>query len=194
MRDCNILLDILPTTVTVDGEEYPIDTNFRTGIQFEMLISDRSVPKDERAYIALRLYFGENIPSNIVGAAEAMADFYRCGNKPEDRRHMYIGRRRWDKIYDFDADSALFYAAYLAQYGVDLNEIDYLHWWKFMAMFEGLHRDHEIQRIMQIRGTDLSTIENAKERKRIMRLQELYRIDAGLSAEEKAAIAGSVFA
>ena len=62
-----------------------------------------------------------------------------------------------------------------------------------MAMCEGLRRDHEIQRIMQIRGTDLASIENQKERQRIMRLQEIYRLDAGLTTEEKTAIAGSVF-
>ena len=98
-----------------------------------------------------------------------------------------------DKIYDFDVDSALFYAAFLTQYRIDLNEIDYLHWWKFMAMFEGLSREHEIERIMQIRNTDIASIENLKERQRMMRLQERYRIDAGLTVEEKVAFAGSVF-
>ena len=197
MRDTNILLDALPTAVTVDGEEYTIDTNFRTGIQFEMLMGDNTLGKREKTYIALRLYYGKNIPRNIEKAASAMVDFYRCG--AEIREHgettarSAVGRRRMDKIYDFDVDAALFYAAFLTQYGIDLNEIDYLHWWKFMAMFEGLSRDHEIQRIMQIRGTDLASIENQKERQRMMKLQERYRIDAGLTAEEKATIAGSVF-
>lgn len=197
MREANILLDALPTKVTVSGEEYPIDTNFRTGIQFEMLMGDRTLGKKEKALIALRLYYGNNIPRDIDGAALAMVRFYRCGADPDERSETTarsaVGRRRMDKIYDFDVDAALFYAAFLTQYGIDLNEIDYLHWWKFMAMFEGLSRDHEIQRIMQIRGTDLASIENQKERQRIMKLQDRYRIEAGLTAEEKANIAGSVF-
>ena len=98
-----------------------------------------------------------------------------------------------DRIYDFDADAAYFYSAFLTQYGIDLNDIDYLHWWKFMAMFEGLRRDNEIHRIMEIRATDVASIENPKEKQRIMRLQEHYRIDAGLSVEDKAEIAGAVF-
>ena len=197
MRDANILLDALPTTVTVNGEEYPIDTNFRTGIQFEMLMGDRSLGKKEKALIALRLYFGRNIPRDIDSAASAMIRFYLCGTdldkRPGTTERSAVGRRRMDKIYDFDVDSALFYAAFLTQYRIDLNEIDYLHWWKFMAMFEGLSREHEIERIMQIRNTDIASIENLKERQRMMRLQERYRIDAGLTVEEKVAFAGSVF-
>lgn len=195
MREHNILLDALPSSVTIDGEEYPIETDFRTGIQFEMLLGDRSVEPEDKVVITLKMYYGDRIPRNLRAAVDAVVDFYRCGVKPDERKtkSTAIGKRRMDKIYDFDADAALFYAAFLDQYRIDLNDIDYLHWWKFMAMFEGLRRDHEIQRIMQIRGTDLASIENQKERQRIMRLQDRYRLDAGLTAEEKTAIAGSVF-
>ncbi|MBP5410868.1 MAG: bacteriophage Gp15 family protein [Lachnospiraceae bacterium] len=195
MRKYNILLDALPTTVEVGGTEYPIETDFRIGIQFEMLLGDRSIQREDKVLIALQMYYGKNIPRNIGGAVDAIVDFYRCGVEPDERKtasKSAIGKRRMDKIYDFDADAALFYAAFLDQYRVDLNEAE-IHWWKFMAMFEGLRRDHEIQRIMQIRGTDLASIENQKERQRIMRLQEIYRLDAGLTTEEKTAIAGSVF-
>lgn len=195
MREHNILLDALPSTVTIDGEEYPIETDFRIGIQFEMLLGDRSIQPEDKIIIALKLYYGDRIPKDIRAAVDAAVDFYRCGVKPDERKAKgsAIGKRRMDKIYDFDADAALFYAAFLDQYGIDLNDVDHLHWWKFMAMFEGLRRDHEIQRIMQIRGTDLASIENPKERQRIMRLQDRYRLDAGLTTEEKSAIAGSVF-
>ena len=39
----NILIDELPQTVIIDDEEYPISTNFRTFILYEMLLSDRSL-------------------------------------------------------------------------------------------------------------------------------------------------------
>ena len=197
MKKYNILLDALPTSVQIDGTDYPIDTNFRTGIQFEMLLGNNTLKTEEKVIVALKMYYTEGIPRNVREAVNAITDFYRCGAEPkqhgETTAKSAIGRRRMDKIYDFDVDASLFYAAFLTQYGIDLNEVNYLHWWKFMAMFEGLNRDHESQRIMQIRATDLSTIENAKERQRIMRLQNRYRIDAGLSTEEKNTIAGSVF-
>ena len=46
---------------------------------------------------------------------------------------------------------------------------------------------------MEIRQTDVGSIENPREKQRILRLQERYHIDAGLSAEDKVEIAGSVF-
>lgn len=197
MREVNILLDILPDTVEVEGVEYEIDTNFRAGICFEQLFTAPDIENDMKLATALVLFYGQTIPPNKAEALRAVIKFYRCGAEPTKPKattaKSAIGKRRMDKIYDFDADAAYFYAAFLAQYGIDLNDVDYLHWWKFMALFEGLKRDNELQRIMEIRATDPAAIENPKEKQRILRLQEHYRIDAGLTAEDKADIAGAIF-
>lgn len=197
MRDVNILLDILPASLVVEDTEYEIDTNFRTGICFEQLLTAPDINSDMKLATALVMYYGKTIPPNRAEAIKAIIRFYRCGLEPKIQKSTTaksaIGRRRMDKIYDFDADAAYFYAAFLAQYQIDLNDIDYLHWWKFMALFEGLKRDNELLRIMEIRATDATAIENPKEKNRILRLQEHYRIDAGLTAEDKADIAGAIF-
>lgn len=197
MKDVNILLDILPSTVIVEEIEYEIDTNFRTGICFEQLFSASNIDNDKKLATAMVLYYGRNIPPNKAEAMMAIVKFYLCGSEPKKpkktKAKSAVGKRRMDKIYDFDVDSGYFYAAFLAQYNIDLNDIDYLHWWKFMALFEGLKRDNELQRIMEIRATDVTKIDNPKEKERILRLQEHYRIDAGLTVEDKAEIAGAIF-
>lgn len=197
MREVNLLLDVLPTALEVDGVEYNIDTNFRTGICFEQLITAPDIESDMKLATALVLFYGKTIPPNRAEALNAVIKFYRCGAELKKQKAATatsaIGKRRLDKIYDFDVDAAYFYAAFLTQYNIDLNDVDYLHWWKFMALFEGLKRDNELQRIMEIRATDAAKIENPKEKSRILRLQEHYRIDAGLSAEDKADIAGAIF-
>lgn len=197
MREYNILLDILPTTVEVGGTSYKIDTNFRTGILFELIIADKDMPNAYKAANILTLYFVDDMPPDKSEAMDAICNFYRCGIQPKKERETTAKgtalKMRMDRIYDFDVDSQLFYAAFLSQYGIDLNEIDYLHWWKFRAMFEGLDKRHEIKQIMEIRATDVSKIENPKEKNRILRLQNHYRIEAGLSVEDKAEIAGAIF-
>lgn len=192
-----ILLDELPMTVTVHGEDYDIDSDFRAGILFEQLIRDHSVDKSFQMATALRLYYGDNIPPDKNEAYRALLIFYLRGNEiPEKRESSARGaerKRRMNRIYDFEVDASLFFAAFYAQYHIDLNEIEYLHWWKFMALFEGLDRSCELHRVISIRSTDVGTIDNPREKQRILSLQERYRIDAGLTVEDKAAIAGSVF-
>ncbi len=198
MRECNILLDELPTSVEVDKVEYEIDTNFRAGILYELIMTDRTLSPEKKLATILIMYYGDNIPPDKRKAIDAVCEFYRCGIAPKQEMRETTARgaarkKRMDRIYDFDADAPLFYAAFLEQYGIDLNDIDYLHWWKFMAMFEGLNRDLEIMKVMEIRATDTSAISNPKEQQRIIKLQNHYRIDAELTTEDKAEIAGAVF-
>lgn len=190
MERVNLLLDGVPETVEVSGRPYPIETDFRVGILFEKLITDRALDDRSKVATALVLYFGADVPQDKPAALDAVLWFYRRGK--EKKKSTETGQKRLDRIYDFEADASYFYAAFLSQYGVDLCETR-LHWWKFLAMFEGLRRDCELCRIMEIRAANPAEIKNPKEKRRILLLQEHYRIDAGLSAEEKAEVAGAVF-
>lgn len=58
------------------------------------------------------------------------------------------GRSKVQQIYNYEYDSGYIYAAFLYQYGFDLQDIEYLHWWKFRAMLEALKEDNEIVKIM----------------------------------------------
>ena len=73
--------------------------------------------------------------------------FYSCG------RETLRAGSQGDSVqaYSFDDDDNLIYAAFLDQYGVDLSDIPYLHWWKFQAMFENLRPDHKFCQVMHYR-------------------------------------------
>ena len=60
----NILIDVLPESVTVDGEEYEIRTDFRTSMLFELLMQDNEVKPQDKTKKALKLYYPV-IPANI---------------------------------------------------------------------------------------------------------------------------------
>ena len=54
-----------------------------------------------------------------------------------------------EQIDDYDEfDNDLIYSAFKDQYSIDLQEIEYLHWWKFKAMFDALKDDNKIVEIM----------------------------------------------
>ena len=179
----NLLIDLVPKTITIDNKEYEINSDFRTSILFELLMQDKSIKDNDKIYLALELYY-PNIPDDINSAIEKMLWFYRCGKDLITSKRK--GKSKSDiKIYSFEYDDDYIYAAFMDQYGIDLQDIKYLHWWKFKAMFKSLKEDTEIVKIMRYRSMDLSKIKDKNEKAYYKKMQELYKIPISKDEQEK---------
>ena len=183
----NLLIDKLPT----DYEGLKIDTNFRSFILFELLMQDSSLKKEEKIMLALNLFFEDKEFENaeeIKKAIKGILWFYTLG-KSEDKKEIKKKEKTVEKkqkaIYSFEYDSNLIYSAFLSQYGLDLNEIEYLHWWKFKSLFEGLNDENKICEIMGYRAVDLSKIEDKKQKEYYRKLKNRYALPDNRSEEEK---------
>lgn len=187
----NLLIDTLPETVTVDGREFSIRTDFRISVMFELLIGDTELTPQQKLQQTLLLYYDE-IPANGEEAIEQVLNFYGCGRQ---RKTSGTAKKKEIKspIYSFEHDDGMIFAAFYDQYGIDLNEIEHLHWWKFKAMFDALKSDNEIVKIMSYRATDLSSIKDKHERNRIAKLKAIHAIPVNMTHEEKVAAAGAIF-
>ena len=99
----NLIIDELPTSVSVDGDDYSINTDFRIGIMFEQLMLDNSIENEDKLLVALQMYFGVDIPQDIEGAVDALLWFYRCG---EDDFGVTKSKHTSEKkIFDYDFDA-----------------------------------------------------------------------------------------
>ena len=183
----NLLIDKLPT----DYEGLKIDTNFRSFILFELLMQDGSLEKEQKIMLALNLFFkGKEFESveEIKKAIKGILWFYTLG-KSEDKKEIKKKEKTVEKkqkaIYSFEYDANLIYSAFLSQYGLDLNEIEYLHWWKFRSLFEGLNDENRICEIMGYRAVDLSKIEDKKQKEHYRKLKNKYALPDNRSEEEK---------
>ena len=74
----NILIDLLPVKVKIDGAEYGINSDFRTSMLFEMMMQDRNLDDKSKIVQSLDLYYPK-IPSNIEKAIDEVLWFYKCG-------------------------------------------------------------------------------------------------------------------
>lgn len=190
----SILLDFLPETVMVDEKHYEIDSNFRTGIIFEKILNDDELDNREIVEASLSLFYKDEIPDDKKEALEAILDFYSCGTRDSREKKAHRANSvNQPRIYDYDFDADYIFAAFLSQYGIDLNEIEYMHWWKFQALFKGLENRNKIVEIMGYRATDLGQIKDKKEKARMARLKAIYAIPENLSFEDKVARAGAAF-
>ena len=177
----NILVDKLPT----DYEGLKINTNFRSFILFELLMQDRNVDKEDKIALALDLFYDE-FPQDIKKAFDGILWFYTRGkDRKEQKNGEKVEKNNKKKIYSFEHDADLIYTAFLDQYRLDLNDVDYLHWFKFKAMFEGLKAENKICEIMGYRAIDVGKIKDKEEKKRYKKLQREWALPDDRTEEEK---------
>jgi len=178
----NILIDDIecPDQTVVNGERYEIRTNFRTSILFELMMQDDRLDARTRVWKGLNLYFPV-IPGDLSAAVDAALWFYRCGREETALQKRMAERKGKKQIYSFDYDAGRIYAAFLLAYNIDLQDIDYMHWWRFRFLFDSLPKDCEFMRAMEYRSVEIDKIpEGQKEWYR--KMKRMYALP--LSKEE----------
>lgn len=175
----DLLTEALPESVWIHGKEYPIQCDFRIGIKLDGIL--RSELEDqEKIKQMLVLYFKDNIPPDIPAAIDKIIWFYRCGelldNEDEEKKkRRYIRRRSKDPACVLTQDAPYVYAAFMDQYGIDLTSVTFMHWWKFMALFESLGDETKMSKIMYYRQASTSGM--SKERRAfINEMKKIYKI------------------
>ena len=175
----DLLTEALPESVRIHGKEYPIQCDFRIGIKLDGIL--RSELEDqEKIKRMLVLYFKDNIPPDIPAAIDKIIWFYRCGevldNEDEEKKkRRYIRRRSKDPACVLTQDAPYVYAAFMDQYGIDLTSVTFMHWWKFMALFESLGDETKMSKIMYYRQASTSGM--SKERRAfINEMKKIYKI------------------
>ena len=178
----NILIDKLPTSVVIDGVEYKINSDFRTSILFSLLMEDRDVNEQDKILGALQLYY-DVIPNNINSAIDKIINFYLCNDNNNTSSGSSKNKSN-KKVLDYEIDSNYIYSAFLTQYNIDLQDIEYLHWWKFKAMLESLNDDLMLCKIIKFRSIDVSKIQDKEQKKYYQKMQKIYEIKEKISEEE----------
>ena len=179
----NLLLDIAPKVVNIEGEDYEINSDFRTSIKFELLMQDEGISEEEKILKALNLYYPIIPERNLSEAISKILWVYKAGK--DELESKGSGKGNSAQIYSYIHDDDYIYSAFLDQYNIDLQDIEYLHWWKFKAMFKALKEDNMIVKIMGYRSMDLSKIKDKEQRNYYKGLKELYKIPTNISRNEK---------
>lgn len=165
----NVLYEKFPEYVTVRGNKYPIETDFREWIRFAELVEDDSVPWQIKAELMLRWY--KKCPSDIEEAIYALGDFLSAKKLYSEKKETVQQENR-KPAFSFQEDAGCIYSAFVDSYGIDLQTIPYMHWWKFKTLFDWLPENTEIKQRMMYRTIDISSIKDKEERKRVKRIQE----------------------
>lgn len=189
----NILLDRLPQ-YTKSGLK--IRTDFRESIKFELLMQDNKIDEKTKIMQALKLYYYDI--SKITDIKQAVNDilwFYACGKQKINVDNNKNENKNNDikQIYSYEFDDEYIYSAFMEQYKIDLNSIEYLHWWKFKALMNCLNQDTQFVKIMGYRDIDLSKIKDKDMKLNYKKLKKQYALPDMRTTEQKEADFGRAF-
>lgn len=182
----NILLDELPR-FTESGLE--IRTDFRESIKFELLMQDKNLSEKVKIMQALQLYYYDvNKITDIKKAIEEILWFYRCGKIESNNSKNSDNEEKQEntkQIYSYEFDDEYIFSAFMEQYGVDLNEIEYMHWWKFKSLLNSLNENTQFVKIMGYRNMNIAKIKDKDMKSHYKKMQELYKLPDMRTDEEK---------
>lgn len=171
----NILIDDLPHTVDINGDDWPIDWGYRALMLCEIDLFQPNKSDEVKMQEVLNIFYKDNVPDDIESA---MCQFLRFFTAKEEKQSDHDSMKSSSvRAYDFDQDAQMIYAAFRSQYGIDLNKTKNkdLHWWEFLAMFNSLNDDLLISKVMYWRTVRLKDVPKS-ERKFVRRMKKLYAI------------------
>lgn len=168
----NLFYEELPMSVMVHGKTVRIRTDFRDYIRLLDMLKDKDVKPMDKLLI-LREYFLDDIEITQF-SIDALCDFMSADFSDGEASQTGTGRRK--NLFSFSIDYPYILSAFLRDYGIDLINIKYLHWWKFRMLFDGLSEDNEIKKRIMYRGMNLNEIKDPEERKRIRKIQKVIEL------------------
>lgn len=179
----NFFYESLPDTVSIHGEDVAIITDFREYIRLLDMLKCDGINTYQKKLI-LNEYFLDEITVDD-DAIDALTEFVVMdldGSEYSDEDDSGEGDSEQTEskknLFSYDIDYPFILSGFLRDYGIDLETVEYLHWWKFRMLFDGLSDDTEIKQRIMYRGINLSDIKDKEERKRIAKIQRKIQLPA----------------
>ncbi len=149
----NVLVDKFPTKVRLNEEIHELNTDFRVGLNIMLLYEDKTLNDYEKTDIMLELLYKKEIPIELREMAVEKAMLFL---NAEDNKKSKSDDGKYDikpkRVYSFTQDAKYIYSAIKKSHGVDLENIEYLHWWKFVYYFLDLDEKSFFSQMVYLRN------------------------------------------
>ena len=125
----------LPRSVTVNGRNYAVRTDFRDILRILTAFSDPELEDSEKVYVCLVIFFKkfDTIPRRDYESAFKEALHFIDRNVSSDGNHD--ADTRSPRVMDWEQDEALLFPAVNKVAGFEVRSVKYLHWWTFLGYY-----------------------------------------------------------
>lgn len=169
----------LPETVEVDGTAYRVKTDFRDWIKFADVCADFELTAEEKLYFIYDL-FEEDAPRDLIKGIHALFGFFAADDLPKTGIQAGQSGQKSAKgkppVFSYYYDSAYILGAFLKEYGIDLIDAEYMHWYKFRALLDAIPNQSPLKERVAYRTINAAEIQDNKERARIRKIQRELEI------------------
>jgi len=110
------------------------------------------------------------VPKNLDRAAEQAIKFLNGGNEITEEEGVSDVR-----VYSFQKDANLIYAAFRQTHGIDLSKT-VLHWWEFMALFMDLGADTSFCNLVALRKRVKTGKASKEERATAREMGDIFKL------------------
>jgi hypothetical protein len=168
----NVLIDQLPTSVRIEDQEFMLDTDFRTCLRVILAFEDPDLAGVEKQLVLLENLYPE-VPDQLEEAVEVGLWFLDGGEESRNSEEQ----KPFDdeKLYSFNKDASFIYSAFRKSHGIDLETVEYLHWWKFLYLFMDLGEETFFIRLISLRKRMADGSATKEERKAAEEMEAVNR-------------------
>lgn len=132
------MIGVLPETLTVGGEEYPVRTDYRNILQVFEAFQDPELQPEEKWIVAIYLLFEDfTCDDDVLQAAQNGFDL----GEAMKQISWFISAGQPEKqvleqpTYNWAQDEQMIFSAVNKVAGRETRELEYLHWWTFLGYF-----------------------------------------------------------
>jgi len=168
---------IYPTKVEINGNIYPINTDYRVALKCFEIINDNDIGDMERTYAVIYKLFGF-IPSDeeIGMFIEKVSLYLGCGETQDIQQSK-------NRDMDINHDMKYIIASFRSDYNIDIVN-ENMHWYEFVDLISGFTSKSIMSRIRDIRNYDLSEVRDPKLRRKIIEAQESVALPKEYTQEQ----------
>jgi len=175
------------------GIFYGINADFRNILRIFAMLKDRNIPEYKKIEKLIQWFY--NFSDVDVGKTsiddfiESFLDFVN-GDKRERRNKRDVGgdvpyMEFHEPQFDFDFDAEEIYAGFISEYGIDLTETDFLHWYKFKILLGNLPSGSAFKKKIELRVMDLSGYRNYNGYAEMVKAKEAVQLPEDLFVQDE---------
>lgn len=120
----------LPTTLTVNGVEKEIRSDYRACMRIMCAFQDAELNDMERLQILFKILYVDDIKKDEVKEALERAMWFL--NLGEEEEETNVSKK---PLYNWSQDEQIIFSAINKVAGTEVRTIDYMHWWTFISLF-----------------------------------------------------------
>ena len=191
----NILSDGMPEAITVNGIPFSLNTDYRVWLKAGRLFDKLNTAEDQNPIfleiceLTVKKYpeegyvMGEDL---IFGLLEFYKGFPKEDNDYSRTEKEKSKERKKPPSFDFFYDAEYIYCSFVSFYGIRLQQVEHMHWWEFLTLFEGLMMSDQtsVNFVVGARQQKVSAKMPREEKSRIEKLKKQFALPEAENVRE----------